>query len=68
MILDVKSRIKTMTGDGKRLPNILAAKLTATYDSKVPGGAVPTPLGAGTSADRFVSALHAGLNPIAAVA
>lgn len=61
MILDVQSRITTMMEGGKSLPEILSAKLTAEYDPKVPGGAVPTPLGVGTSADRFVSALYAEL-------
>jgi cyclase len=61
MILDVQSRIITMMNGGRGLPDILAAKLTAAYDSRVPGGTVPTPLGVGTSADRFVSALYAEL-------
>jgi cyclase len=59
MILDVESRIGMMIDGGKSLSDILAARLTAAYDSKVPGGTVPTPLGVGTSADRFVSALYA---------
>jgi cyclase len=61
MILDVQSRILQMIHDGKSMQDVLAAKLTAPYDSKVPGGTTPLPIGVGTSADRFVSALYAEL-------
>jgi cyclase len=61
MILDVQSRMRKMMDDGKSLQDILAAKLTAAYDSNVPGGAVPLPIGVGTSADRFISALYTEL-------
>ena len=61
MILDVQSRVRKMMDNGKGLQDILAAKLTAAYDSKVPGGAVPLPIGIGTSADRFVAALYTEL-------
>jgi cyclase len=58
MILDVQSHITKMMNEGKSLPDILSAGLTARYDSKVPGGSVPLPIAVGTSADRFVSALY----------
>jgi hypothetical protein len=61
MILDVQSHITKMMNEGKSLPDILAAKLTGPYDAKVPGGTVPLPIGVGTSADRFVSALYTEL-------
>jgi len=35
---------------------VLAAKVTAPYDGKVPGGLLPA--GAGTSADRFVNMVY----------
>jgi cyclase len=38
---------------------VLAAKVTAPYDAKVPGGL--SPAGAGTSADRFVSMVYSQL-------
>jgi cyclase len=61
MILDVQSRTRQMVDDGKSLQDVLGAKLASPYDSKVPGGTVPLPIGVGTSADRFVSALYAEL-------
>jgi hypothetical protein len=36
--------------------DVLAAKVTAPFDAKVPGGLQPA--GTGTSADRFVSAVY----------
>ncbi|MBB6144119.1 glyoxylase-like metal-dependent hydrolase (beta-lactamase superfamily II) [Silvibacterium bohemicum] len=61
MILDVQSRILQMIREGKSIQEVLAAKLTVRYDSKVPGGATPLPIGVGTSADRFVSSLYTEL-------
>jgi cyclase len=61
MILDVRGKVQAMIGQGKTLPEILAAKLTAPYDAKVPGGLAPLPAGFGNSADRFVSLVYAGL-------
>ena len=59
MIVDVRSKVEQMAANGSFLQQVLAAKLTAPYDAKVPGGADPLPAGLGNSADRFVSALYA---------
>ena len=45
-----------MIAQGKTLQEVLAAKVTAPYDAKIPGGLQPA--GAGTSADRFVAAVY----------
>ena len=59
MILGVEAKVRQMIGDGKSLQEVLAAKVTAPYDAKVPGGLLPA--GAGTSADRFVSMVYSQL-------
>jgi cyclase len=59
MILGVRARVQQMIAQGKTGQEVLAAKVTAPYDSKVPGGLLPA--GAGTSADRFVSMVYAQL-------
>jgi glyoxylase-like metal-dependent hydrolase (beta-lactamase superfamily II) len=59
MIVDVRSMVEQMAANGNSLQQVLAAKLTAPYDTKVPGGADPLPAGLGNSADRFISALYA---------
>jgi glyoxylase-like metal-dependent hydrolase (beta-lactamase superfamily II) len=59
MILDVQAKVQRMINEGKSEKDVLAAKLTASYDAKVPGGL--SPAGAGTSADRFVSMVYAQL-------
>jgi glyoxylase-like metal-dependent hydrolase (beta-lactamase superfamily II) len=60
MILGVRARVEQLIGQGKTLPEVLAAKVTAPYDSKVPGGLLPAGQ-SGTSADRFVSMVYAQL-------
>ena len=59
MILDVQAKVQKMIGEGKSEGEVLAAKVTAPYDAKVPGGL--SPAGAGTSADRFVSMVYSQL-------
>ncbi len=59
MILGVQAKVKQMIGEGKSEQEVLAAKVTAPYDAKVPGGLLPA--GAGTSADRFVSMVYSQL-------
>src|SRR5579864_8489249 len=59
MILGVQAKVQQMIGEGKSEQEVLAAKVTAPYDSKVPGGLLPA--GAGTSADRFVSMVYSQL-------
>jgi cyclase len=59
MILAVQASVQQMIGQGKSLQEVLAAKVTAPYDAKVPGGL--SPAGAGTSADRFVGMVYSQL-------
>jgi glyoxylase-like metal-dependent hydrolase (beta-lactamase superfamily II) len=59
MILGVQAKVQQMIGEGESEKEVLAAKVTASYDAKVPGGLLPA--GAGTSADRFVSMVYAQL-------
>jgi glyoxylase-like metal-dependent hydrolase (beta-lactamase superfamily II) len=56
MILAVQAKVQQMIAQGKTREEVLAAKVTAPYDSKVPGGLLPA--GAGTSADRFVGMVY----------
>jgi hypothetical protein len=58
MILDVRGHVLALIAEGKTKQEVLAAKLTAPYDNKVPGGTTSLPAGLGTSADRFVGALY----------
>ena len=59
MILDVQEKVRRMIAQGKSLQEVLAAKVTAPYDARVPGGLLPA--GTGTSADRFVSMVYSEL-------
>jgi cyclase len=59
MILDVQAKVRQMIAQGKTQKEVLAAKVTAPYDAKVPGGLLPA--GAGTSADRFVAMVYSEL-------
>jgi cyclase len=56
MILAVQAKVQGMIAQGKSQAEVVAAKLTAPFDAKVPGGLLPA--GAGTSADRFVSEMY----------
>src|SRR5262245_52018419 len=60
MMLAVQGRVKELIAQGKTLQETLAAKVTAPYDAKVPGGLLPAGA-AGTSADRFVSMVYSQL-------
>jgi glyoxylase-like metal-dependent hydrolase (beta-lactamase superfamily II) len=51
MIFMVREKVQQMIAQGKSVQDVLAAKLTATYDAKTAGGT-------GASADRFVSAVY----------
>jgi cyclase len=54
MIVGVRDRVRQMIEQGKTEQEVVSAKLTASYDAKVPGGNFTA--GAGqTSAERFVS-------------
>jgi glyoxylase-like metal-dependent hydrolase (beta-lactamase superfamily II) len=60
MMLAVRTKVAQLIAQGKTLQDVLAAKVTAPYDAKVPGGLLPA--GAvGTSADRFVSMVYSQL-------
>jgi glyoxylase-like metal-dependent hydrolase (beta-lactamase superfamily II) len=59
MILAVQTKVQQMIAQGKSLQEVLAAKVTAPYDAKVPGGLLPA--GSGTSADRFVAMVYSEL-------
>ena len=59
MMLDVQAKVQQMINQGKSVQEVLAAKVTAPYDAKVPGGLLPA--GNGTSADRFVSMVYSQL-------
>jgi len=60
MILGVQAKVQQMINEGKSEKEVLAAKVTAPYDAKVPGGLLPAGA-AGTSADRFVSMVYSQL-------
>jgi glyoxylase-like metal-dependent hydrolase (beta-lactamase superfamily II) len=60
MILGVQAKVQQLIAQGQTLQEVLAAKVTAAYDAKVPGGLLPAGA-AGTSADRFVSMVYAQL-------
>jgi cyclase len=60
MILAVQAKVQELVAQGKTLQEVLAAKVTAPYDARVPGGLLPAgPVG--TSADRFVSMVYSQL-------
>jgi cyclase len=54
MILVLRDRVAKMIQEGKSQDEVVAAKVTSDYDSKVPGGA-------GMTADRFIGQLYAEL-------
>jgi glyoxylase-like metal-dependent hydrolase (beta-lactamase superfamily II) len=62
MILDLQGKVQRMIDEGKSQQEVLAAKVTAPYDAKVPGGLLPA--GAGTSADRFVGMVYSQLKGV----
>jgi glyoxylase-like metal-dependent hydrolase (beta-lactamase superfamily II) len=51
MILAVRDKVRALIAQGKTLQEVLAAKVTALYDTKTAGGT-------GASADRFVTAVY----------
>jgi cyclase len=56
MILVVRGKVQELIAEEKSVQDVLAAKVTAPFDAKVPGGLQPA--GTGTSAERFVSAIY----------
>ena len=59
MLVTSRDRIESLVKEGKSEQEVVAAKVTAPYDAKVPGGLLPA--GAGTSADRFVRMVYSQL-------
>jgi len=57
MIRSVQDEVRKLIAQGKTLNEVLAAKVTAPFDAKVPGGLLPAGA-AGTSADRFVTEIY----------
>jgi cyclase len=53
MIIAIRDKIAPMVSQGKTLPEVMAAKPTADYDAKVPGG--------GPTIERFVGQVYAEL-------
>ncbi len=51
MILAVSDKVQQLIAQGKSLPDVLAAKVTAPYDAKTAGGT-------DSSAERFVTAVY----------
>jgi len=58
-LVDLADLVKIEMDTPKTEQEVLAAKVTAPYDAKVPGGLLPA--GTGTSADRFVSMVYSQL-------
>src|SRR5262252_3311423 len=61
MILNVRDKVQQLIAQGKSEEEVVAAKVTAPYDAKVPGGLLPANTGGGTSADRFVRMVYSQL-------
>jgi cyclase len=61
MILAVRAKVQELINQGKTVEEVLAAKVTAPFDAKVPGGLLPANTGGGTSADRFVRMVYSEL-------
>jgi cyclase len=56
MIFAIQGKVQQLIAQGKTQQDVLAAHVTAPYDSSVPGGLLPA--GAGTSADRFITEVY----------
>ena len=53
MLLALRDQVKKLIAEGKSQQDVAAAKITAAWDPKVPGGGTPA-----AQADRFVNALY----------
>jgi cyclase len=58
MIVNLQSQIQKMVDEGKSPSEVLTARLTAPYDSHVPGSLDPVSVGGVSSADRFVNEVY----------
>jgi hypothetical protein len=63
MIVDVVDRVKKMISEDKTRDEVLTARLTASYDARVPDGLDQLPRGTAATADRFVDAVYSELKP-----
>ncbi len=61
MILAVQAKVQQLIKEGKTEDEVVAAKVTAPFDAKVPGGLLAANTGGGTSADRFVRMVYSQL-------
>jgi cyclase len=61
MILAVQAKVQELIAQGKTEAEVVAAKVTAPFDAKVPGGLLPANTGGGTTADRFVRMVYSQL-------
>jgi glyoxylase-like metal-dependent hydrolase (beta-lactamase superfamily II) len=61
MILAVQAKVQELITQGKTEAEVVAAKVTAPFDAKVPGGLLPANTGVGTTADRFVRIVYSQL-------
>jgi hypothetical protein len=59
IMLGVRAKVQQMISEGKSIEEVLAAKVTATYESTFPGGLLSS--GSGISADRYVRNLYSQL-------
>jgi cyclase len=57
MIVGVRDKVQQMIAQGKTQDEVVAAKVTAPYDAKVPGGNLTAGNGV-TSAERFVTEVY----------
>jgi glyoxylase-like metal-dependent hydrolase (beta-lactamase superfamily II) len=64
MILGVQAKVQELIAQGKTEEEVLAAKVTAPWDAKVPGGLLPANTGGGTTADRFVRMVYSQLKAV----
>jgi cyclase len=58
MIVNLQLQVQRMVDQGKSLSEVLTARLTAPYDSQVPGALDPISVGGVSSADRFVTDVY----------
>jgi hypothetical protein len=58
MIVHLQALIQKMVGEDKSESEVLSARLTAPYDSQVPGALDPVSVGGISSADRFVGEVY----------
>ena len=58
MIVDLQAQIQKLIDQDKSQSEVLAARLTVSYDNRVPGSLDPASVGGLSSADRFVGEVY----------